>query len=298
MTNNWIEIAISTTVVVGELLYEFLETEGAKGVIMGEWASGKKSEYTVVKAYFLEDTKNIDELIGKISQKLDFYSESGLNKGSGEIVSKVVNEDSWANAWKAYFKTFKIGKNLIVKPLWDKYKPKKKDLVIDFDPGMAFGSGAHPSTHLCMEKLEEMASGYTDKKNCNVLDLGTGSGILAITLSLLGFEKITAIDIDLVSIRASEENFRINKNNINLFQGELKDCKETYDLIVGNLLAEIIENIAGELYKKINKGGIFMGSGIIRRKEDDVTSALINAGFELIEKKYMENWVLLLFRKI
>jgi ribosomal protein L11 methyltransferase len=296
MNNNWTEVSVSTTTIAGELLSDFLISEGAKGIVLGEWDSVEKSEYTTVKAYFPEDMHNISLLLEKIHYKLDGYYAAGLNVGEKKISINMVMEEDWANSWKQYFKVMHVGKNLVVKPLWEDYQPKDSDLVINFDPGMAFGTGAHPSTRVCMEELEALAPSVSDKDNFNILDLGTGSGILTLVLSLFGFKKLTAVDIDPVAVRAAAENFRINNLAVNLFLGELKDCHETYDLIAGNLLAEIITGITGEIAAKLNPGGIFMGAGIIKPREDDVTDALTKAGLTVETRKYFDEWVFLLCR--
>ncbi|MFN8576712.1 MAG: 50S ribosomal protein L11 methyltransferase [Candidatus Sericytochromatia bacterium] len=295
MNNDWTEISINTTIIAGELLSEFLIEEGAKGIVLGEWQPDNLSEYTIVKAYMPFDYEKIDELELKIQEQLKSYSESGLNTGANEVLVNKVKEEDWANSWKKYFHVLHIGKNLVIKPLWEDYSPKENDLVINFDPGMAFGTGAHPSTQLCMEKLEELPEIFN--KDINILDLGTGSGILSIVMHLLGYENITAIDNDGVAVRASEENFSFNNMKINLFKGEIKDCTENYDFIAGNLLAEIIESIADKIAEKLNPNGLFMGAGIIKHKEESVKKALEINGLKLIETRYQGDWVLVLYKK-
>jgi ribosomal protein L11 methyltransferase len=293
MDNNWTELSIETTTVAGELLSEFLIEEGAKGIVLGEWEPDNISEYTTVKAYFPEDMHNFSELLEKIHNKLDEYYYSGVNTGSKKVSINLVREEDWANSWKQYFHVIHVGSHLVIKPLWEEYQAKEDDLVIDFDPGMAFGTGTHPSTRVCMEELEILAPTITDKENFNILDLGTGSGILTLVLALFGFRKLTAVDNDPVAVRAAAENFRINNLNVNLFLGELKDCHDQYDLIAGNLLAEIIVSIAPELGRKVKKGGIYLGAGIIKQKEDEVIEALSREGFTIENRKYFAEWVFL-----
>lgn len=298
-SNNWIELSINTTTVVGEIISDFLVEQGAKGVVLGEWDPEQDlSQFTKVKAYFPEETPNLKEISEKISEKLSEYKELNINIGAGEILSKVIKEDDWANSWKQYFHVLRVGEKLVIKPLWEEYEPKEGDLVINIDPGMAFGTGAHPSTQLCMEEIERIfSSPEYDRDNYKILDLGTGSGILAITLNLLGYKKITAVDIDPVAVKASRENFAINNMHIDLFQGILDDCHDEYDFIAGNILAEIIESLAVGISQKLKKGGLFMGSGIINHKEQDVINALTNAGLTFIDKKYQGDWVLVNFVK-
>lgn len=297
--NNWIELSINTTTVVGEIISDFLVEQGAKGVVLGEWDPEQEaSQFTKVKAYFPEEIENLKEIVEKIQDKLVEYKELNINIGAGEILSKVIKEDDWANSWKQYFHVLRVGEKLVIKPLWEEYEPKEGDLVINIDPGMAFGTGAHPSTQLCMEEIERIfSSPEYDRDNYKILDLGTGSGILAITLNLLGYKKITAVDIDPVAVKASRENFAINNMHIDLFQGILDDCHDEYDFIAGNILAEIIESLAVGISQKLKKGGLFMGSGIINHKEQDVINALTNAGLTFIDKKYQGDWVLVNFVK-
>jgi ribosomal protein L11 methyltransferase len=295
MKNNWIEFCINTTTIIGELLSDFFQNEGAKGVVLGEW-NKDISEYTTVKAYFLEDEKNINDILDSINDKLRLYSEYGLNIGSGEVYYNIVKEEDWENNWKRFFTTFKLGKNIVIKPLWDNYSKKENEIIINFDPGMAFGTGTHPSTKLCIEELE-ILSEKLENKNINVLDLGTGSGILSIELALLGFKNITAIDNDIVSYRAAKENFNINKINPELIYGTILDTNKSFDIIVANLLAEIIEDLSYEISKKLNKNGVFIGAGIIRKKEKDVIHKLESNYLKYIESKYIDDWVLVKFLK-
>jgi len=295
MKNNWIEFCINTTTIIGELLSDFFQNEGAKGVVLGEW-NKDISEYTTVKAYFLEDEKNINDILDSVNDKLRLYSEYGLNIGSGEVYYNIVKEEDWENNWKRFFTTFKLGKNIVIKPLWDNYSKKENEIIINFDPGMAFGTGTHPSTKLCIEELE-ILSEKLENKNINVLDLGTGSGILSIELALLGFKNITAIDNDIVSYRAAKENFNINKINPELIYGTILDTNKSFDIIVANLLAEIIEDLSYEISKKLNKNGVFIGAGIIRKKEKDVIHKLESNYLKYIESKYIDDWVLVKFLK-
>lgn len=292
--NNWIEISINTTTIVGELLSEFFEKEGSKGYILGEW-NDNVSEYTTIKAYFIEGEKNIDNIIDLVTNKLKLYHDFGINIGSGEVFYKIVREEDWENNWKKYFTTLKVGKNIVIKPLWDSYVKNKNDIVINFDPGMAFGTGTHPSTRLCIEEIENISN--TLSKDINILDLGTGSGILTIELALLGFKNITAIDNDIVAYRASQENFKVNNITPQLIHGTIDDTNKNFDLIIGNLLAEIIEELSNKIYNKLNKNGIFIGSGIIKEKEKNLIQNLEKNNLKHIESKHLDNWVLVKFIK-
>ncbi len=282
----WKELSINTTVVVSEILSEFLSLKGA------EWISIDTENEVILKAYFPADFV-LESLLIELNHELESLHNSGFDTGD-RIVSVInLKEADWENDWKKHFTAFHVGKHLVVKPVWAEYSPQINDIVIDFDPGGFFGSTPHPSTRLCLEEIEEITTEIKDNEKFNILDLGTGSGILSLAFYFYGLKKITAIDIDPIAIRTSEENFRINKMNINLFFGELKDCNETYDIIAGNLLAEIIESLADELSQKLNKGGIFIGAGITRQKEDDVKNSLEKVGIFIEKKRYDGEWVLI-----
>jgi len=296
MNNDWKEITINTTLVASDLLSDFLIGYGAKGVVLGEWEPDKISEYTKVKAYFPFDFVETKELEENIQKEFLRYQECGLNVGAKEINFSVVKEEDWANSWKQYFHVLHVGKNIVIKPLWEEYEKKADDIVINFDPGMAFGTGTHPSTQLCMEEIESFFD--KDKLNYNVLDLGTGSGILSIQMALMGVNKITAVDNDIVAIKASKENFSLNNLDINIFKGSIDDCSEKYDFIAGNILAEIIENLAEGISKKLVDNGIFMGSGIINHKKNDVIKKLESFGLKLKKEQYKGDWVMLVFEKL
>lgn len=295
--DDWIEISINTTIIVGELLSTFFENEGSKGFILGEWNDEPTSEYTTVKAYFPSDYKDIEGLTQRIKETLKYYSELKINIGSGDIKINNVNEEDWEKGWKEFFKTFRIGKNIIIKPSWEDYQKNENEIIINIDPKMSFGSGTHETTQLCLEEIEILAEQIKDK-NIKILDLGTGTGILAIALGLFGFKNITAVDIESKAVETTNLNLKINNlESINTFQGEIKDCKEKYNLIVGNLLAEIIEELSSEINDKLEKDGLFIGSGIIKRKEQDVINSLEKQNLTLTDKKYKNDWVVLNFKK-
>jgi len=296
--DEWIEISIETTIIVGELLSTFFEEEGSKGFILGEWDSEASSENTTVKAYFASDYTDVEGLVQRIKDKLKDYSSFDINIGLGTIKINNVNEEDWEKGWKEFFKTFRIGKNIIIKPSWEDYQKNQDEIVINIDPKMSFGSGTHETTQLCLEEIEILSEQIKDKDNYKILDLGTGTGVLAIALGLFGFKNITAIDIESKAVETSKLNFKMNDLEfINAYQGEIKNCDEKYNLIVGNLLAEIIEEISFEIANKLEDDGLFIGSGIIKRKEEDVVNALQKQGLTLLDKKYKNDWVVINLKK-
>ncbi len=290
MNTNWKEISLTINKSAVESLSNFLYEYGAEGITVTNDEQFIESENTILKAYFLEDNISSDSLVEALNHQ--------LKNNIKNISINQLKEEDWANDWKKYFEVFKVGQYLVIKPVWQNYSAKKNDIVIDFDPGSFFGSTPHPSTKLCLEEIEKIALTVVNKDNYNILDLGSGSGILSLVLYQLGFKKITAIDIDPVAIRNSKDNFDLNKMDIKLFQGEIKDCNDTYDLIAGNLLAETIEELSEQISNKLNLGGIFIGAGITKNNLHIVEQSLNKVNIKILDLKYSDEWVLVKAIKI
>lgn len=292
-SQNWIEISIKTTNIVSDMLSEFLSFKGSDAIVVDKDENDEIVSYFItLKAYFTEEFQYLDEVLIELKAQLKKYSDSGLDIGEGQITHKLIKEEDWSN-WQEYFEPFKVGNHLVFKPVWSEYEKQEGDIVIDFDPGGFFGATPHPSTRLCLEEIEEICLNTKDKENCNILDLGSGSGILSLAFYHMGLKKITAIDIDEIAVSTSEENFKLNNMDIPLSLSEIKDCNDTYDIIAGNLLPEIIEELAEEISQKLNKGGIFIGAGITKEQQDKVIEILEKVGIKSEPKRFFEEWVLL-----
>lgn len=239
-----------------------------------------------------------DELQPKLEALRDHLNrlpEFGLPPLLDGLTLHYAEDDDWANAWKQYFKPMKVGRTLIIKPSWEDYVAQPDDRIIELDPGMAFGTGGHPTTRLCLEALEERVEPDT-----LVADLGTGSGILAIAAARLGARSVLATDIDLLPRKIARENVTLNRLDEIVsvlempdFDLQATDC----DLIVSNIVANTIiqnaENVAG----RVKPGGIYVACGIVEDHHDLVRDALKAAGFDLIETKREDIWVCLITRR-
>ncbi len=241
----------------------------------------------VVKAYFNIDV-DVKEVIGEITDKVEKAKALGVEIGEYEIFSEEVNEKDWANEWKKYYKPIKVGEKFVVKPLWEEYEAKGDEIILHMDPGMAFGTGTHETTRMCLEAIEDYM-----KQDTRVFDIGTGSGILAIGASKLGAKDVVGVDLDIVAVDSAKENVGYNKlENVEILHGNLMDVVEgTADIIVANIIAEIILVLIDDVKKMINENGVFISSGIIREKEAMVTQALQEKGFQIIEVRREGEWV-------
>lgn len=240
----------------------------------------------VVKGYFsVED--DMEEIIEYIKVKLIEIKDMGVDIGEGTVEYIKINEEDWANNWKKYYKPTKIGKNIIVKPIWEEYKANG-EMIIELDPGMAFGTGTHETTRMCVEALEENVKGDT-----TVFDIGTGSGILAIAAAKLGAKKVIGVDLDPVAVDSAKENVSFNDlNNIEILYGNLMDVVTgKADLVVANIIAEIIVVLAEDVKNFLVPGGLFITSGIIRERRELVETKLQEKGFKIKEVKEQGEWL-------
>jgi ribosomal protein L11 methyltransferase len=242
--------------------------------------------------YVAEDI-NINEYISFIKSQLD---ENGID---GKIEVLGTDEEEWATAWKKYYKPTHIGHKMVIVPSWETYDAQDDEIVIDMDPGMAFGTGTHETTRLCAAFLEE----YVNAGDY-MLDVGAGSGILAICASKLGAEYCAACDIDPIAVRTEKENAELNGcKNIDCFVSDLlsdvtlKDGR-AYDIVTANIVADIIIKMSPEIGAFVKDGGFVITSGVICEREAEVDAAMTAGGFLKVTSKYDGGWCAGVFKKI
>ena len=245
-----------------------------------------KGKVAVVKAYFAEED-NIEEILGYVNEKLVELKEMGIDLGEAKVEHEKMYEEDWANTWKQYYKPSKVGEKIVVKPIWEEYEEKEGELVVNLDPGMAFGTGTHETTRMCIQALEKYV-----KEESTVFDVGCGSGILAIAAAKLGAKLAVGVDLDPVAVESSIENVGYNNlNNIEILHGNLVEVIDgKADIVVANILAEIICILTDDVKRVMKDGGVFITSGIIHDRVDMVCEKLDGTGFEVIEKNRDGEW--------
>lgn len=245
-----------------------------------------KGKFAVVKAYFAEED-NIEEILGYVNEKLVELKEMGIYLGEAKVEHEKMYEEDWANTWKQYYKPSKVGEKIVVKPIWEEYEQKEGELVVNLDPGMAFGTGTHETTRMCIQALEKYV-----KEESTVFDVGCGSGILAIAAAKLGAKLAVGVDLDPVAVESSIENVGYNNlNNIEILHGNLVEVIDgKSDIVVANILAEIICILTDDVKRVMKDGGVFITSGIIHDRVDMVCEKLEATGFEVIEKNRDGEW--------
>jgi ribosomal protein L11 methyltransferase len=216
----------------------------------------------------------------------------------GELkVEPLPQDEDWQNAWKSHFSLLKLGQHLVIKPSWIEYEPEADDVVIALDPGLAFGTGYHPTTYTCLEALEHLL-----RPGMNALDLGTGSGILTIAAAKLGASRVLALDIDSIAVQAARQNFqRVGiQHQVTLAQGTLPHALARageYDLVVANISSRAIRERAPHIFPVLRPQGTLIVSGIIKDQYQETESALLAAGLTSIEVWPLEDWTTLVSRR-
>ena len=301
---QWAEVSVDTSHEATDLVSEILQELGAAGVVIedpallneyirsGLWdytdlKESEETEVVRVKAYWALD----EELEGKLqnlSERLASLAQHGIDKGAGAVSWKAVADEDWAETWKEFFHTEKIGARTVIKPTWEEYEAKAGELVVELDPGAAFGTGQHATTSLCIRALEDLV-----RPDMTVFDVGTGSGVLAIVAAKLGAKRVEAVDFDPVAVRVARENVRQNgaEDVVRTERSDLlKSVAGAADLIIANIIADIIVRLFGEVEGSLAAGGTMLLSGIIEDRLADVVEAAGRHGFSVEKIEQEKGW--------
>lgn len=314
---RWNKLTIETTTQAEDMLSWELQEMGIEGVEIEDHVPLTEEERKIMYvdllpdeiapddgtariSCYVEESEDLQEVIRKIEDKLEELS-AFLPMGSKKISLDVTEEEDWINNWKVFFKPFRLDDTIVIKPTWETLEDQKaEDIVVEIDPGTAFGSGSHETTKLCISQLKKYITPGMD-----LLDVGTGSGILSIIGLKLGAAFAMATDIDPNAIRATGENFMINHvadGQAVVQQVNILDPQESrefynrnggkkYDIVVANILADVIIPLSGIISPLLKDNGVFITSGIINTMEDAVKEAMINNHFEILEIHHMKDWV-------
>ena len=303
---DWIEITISTNTEGADIVSEALLRQGAVGTQIIDRADvpdpSKPNGF-----WELIDPKMIDEMPEDVQVKAWFESVealrglenclkalpelTGMDLGTLAVSQQGVQEQDWSECWKQYYKPFRAGQHLVIKPSWENWNAAPGDLIIELDPGMAFGTGTHETTAMCVEMIEKHYHGG------KVLDVGTGSGILAIAAARLGADSVLGVDIDPMAVRVAQENVEKNglSREIDIRQGDLVAGLDNVQcqFAVANILADVIALLAAPLKAHLTANATFVCSGILKEREQDVVDVLTRNGYRLFDRMQKGDWVAL-----
>ena len=303
---NWLELTVETTSLGAEAVSERLIAAGAQGTqiidradlpgpedlaatwaLMDEELLRQMPEQVMVKAWFQtqEALEQAQRAVGALRQA-DFDAGS-LTQSSGSV-----RDEAWEDSWKQHFHPIHVGR-FVIRPSWEAYQPKDGDRVIDMDPGMAFGTGWHETTRLCLSLIERHYQGGRG------LDVGTGSGILALALGKLGAREVLGVDIDEAAVKAARDNVALNQlqDVITIKKGDLtRGIEGSFSFACANILADAIILLAPSLKPLMRQEGIFVASGIVKDREQDVVEALTAGGWQLLDSAHEGDWSALAFK--
>ena len=310
---TWLEVSVKVQHDAEEVTAEILREAGARNGVAIEdpvlYETVRRSlpfelcdplpeqtdlSVVTVTAYYPEDGE-LEKRLQRIEAELTDVEKRVGSFRIGPTLFRKVSETDWSDEWKQYFHVTRVGKHIVVKPSWETYEAKEGDVVLELDPGMAFGTGTHPTTCLVLEAMEKII-----RPDSTVFDVGTGSGILAMTAAKLGAKDIKAVDIDGIAVRTARENIARAglAERIEVTQGDLLHGTEgKADVIVANILADIIILLLPDIPGKLKEGGLFFASGIIENYQKDVTEAAENVGLRVKEVTRIQDWVGLLMEK-
>ena len=286
---SWLEASVQVDGEAAEAVSEVFNRYGRGGAVLStdfDDESGNTAVATV-KTYLpldedgLETRQLIEEALWHLSQIYPLPAPE----------FRELAEDDWANAWKKHYHVLRIGQRIVIKPPWQEHERQPDEVVIELDPGMAFGTGLHPTTRMCLRALEEHL-----KPGAKVLDLGTGSGILSIAAAKLGAGSVLALDNDPLAVKAARANVQSSgvQNIVTVQPGSLDKATEKFELVLVNILARVIIELVGQgLVDRVRPTGLLVAAGIIAEQEAKVATALREHGLDIVERRREKDWVTL-----
>ena len=299
MAVKWLELSVSAPPEFVEPLSHIFYRYGHGGVALEQQGGFNPDEgetpsdtaWVTLKTY-LPINESTDERRNRIDVGVRLVAHVGPVT---ELVARTVDEDEWQDSWKEHFHVLRVGRRLVIKPTWREYDPKSDDVVIVLDPGMAFGTGHHPTTRSCLEALERLV-----EPGASVLDFGCGSGILSIAASRLGASSVLGVEADSSAVRVAKRNTRVNgvEHNVRVVEGSLplREARPgEFDVAVANISAKVVSESAAELVRVVKRSGYVIASGIIADNREVVEQAMTVAGAAMIEDAVDGDWVTLVY---
>ncbi|MDD5723715.1 MAG: 50S ribosomal protein L11 methyltransferase [Syntrophales bacterium] len=300
---KWIEITILTPPELVEALSNFLEEMGTGGVFQEVAVQDSFNSPTVctqetVQSY-LPWSRTVKKQTDRITAYIDSLSSLFPKLEKPSLSTKTIADPDWGEQWKKYFKPLRVSDNIVIKPTWERYSPAGSDIIVDIDPGMAFGTGQHSSTMMCIVAIEDILLKDGSREERTVLDVGTGTGILAICASKLGVRAVTGIDIDPKAVEIAGKNIVINgvEDRVEIMNRDITMFNGSFDMIVANLISGVLIQLNKHLISLTKAGGYIIASGITEHDAKDVEKIFCNGDITLHNTQIDKEWVCYTFRK-
>ena len=301
---TWLELSVAADHEAVEAVSEILSRAAPGGTSVepafelvdeGLGATLDPTRPAIVRAALpLTDASAARTAVDRAEIELGHLQAFGL-RPIGELTARVVHENDWANAWKAHFPVLRVGRRIVIRPTWRRHRRQPDDVVLALDPGMAFGTGLHPTTRLCLAALEELADRGMTGGSSRLLDVGCGSGILAIAAGLLGAGTVLAVDVDPIAVEATRTNVARNRLDrvVTTREGSVPTGEGPFDLVLANLIAGLLVTLAEPLVDELAPGGALLASGIFHDRERDVAQAFAGRGLRVVKRWAEGDWVAL-----
>lgn len=303
-TEKWLKIELFTPPELSDALADFLTEIGAQGVFQ---ESPEPSSLPVVADKPLRETltaflpcdNSLAQRLVAFRAYLDSVAELFPQLEKPGFVTEVIGNPDWGEAWKKYFKPLRVGRHFVVKPTWEPFTAESGDIVIEIDPGMAFGTGQHASTRLCLEAIESLCSDDRNFETSSVLDVGTGTGILGIACAKLGAERVLCVDNDPLATKTARDNVQVNgvQDRTTVSSLDIAALTEPFPLIVANLTTKILGELYPAFVRLVSPGGRLVIAGIIQQDKPDIETRFLGGAFMLYRLMTRDEWVCYILKK-
>lgn len=302
---KWVKVEVTCPSELTDALSNFLGEIGAQGVFQEEsdgfqssGSFGLPARNEVMKAYMLHDHE-LENRIASLKTYTGSLSQLFPDLEEVRFTTEPVPDHNWGEEWKKYFKPLRVSKNIVIKPTWERYTPAARDIIVEIDPGMAFGTGQHPSTRMCLEAIEDILLKDRVADSWRVLDVGMGTGILGISCAKLGAEKVVCVDVDKKAAEIARENVLINhvEDKVTVINCDVHAIHDSFNLVVANLTAKMLIRLRTHLLSLLEDHGYLIISGIIDQNRNDIEAHFMADQFYLHRMLTEKEWVCYIFRK-
>ncbi len=301
---RWLKVSLQSPPELSDALSNFVTEIGAQGVYQEAPVTQDEEDFPSLSPEetifaFLPVDLRLENRVASLENYLENLAGLFPDLAAVRLKKETIDNPDWGEEWKKYFKPLRVSRSIVIKPTWERYAPAGRDIVIDIDPGMAFGTGQHPSTRMCLEAIEDLMLHGRHAKAWHVLDVGTGTGILGIAAAKIGAAKVLCADIDKKAVEIARENVAINQvsDRVAVVNRDVATIRDSFNLIVANLTAKILIKLRTHLLSLAEDGGWLILSGILEQHRRDVEEHFVSDRIVLEKLVTEKEWACLLLRK-